>query len=82
MGNPAYKQINVDEETHRILQELAASEGRTLMGQVTHLAHEVVALRKEVAELRDRSSMGLLRLRQEEQCREGWRARALKAEAR
>ena len=42
---------------------------------------EGAELRKENAELRDRNSTYLMRLKHEEQCREGWQEQALAAEA-
>jgi len=73
MAENKYKQVNVDINTHQQLQELSASEGRTMVGQMRHMI-------QEMAELRDRNSTYLLRLKQEEQTCEGWRQRALKAE--
>lgn len=42
---------------------------------------EIEGLRREVSELKDANSMKLLRLKQEEQYRENWQARAMQAEA-
>jgi len=47
----------------------------------THLKRNIADLQKENAELKDRNSTYLLRLKQEEQNREGWQGRALQAEA-
>lgn len=60
---------------------MARSVNAKLSHEDTALLFMIAELRKENAELRDRNSTYLLRLNQEEQCRERWRARALKAEA-
>lgn len=63
------------------IEKLRASN-TSLADDATKLRFEIADLRKENAALRDRNSMHLLRLKQEEQCRENWQERAQKAEAR
>ena len=59
---------------------LWASKAR-LSDEGIKLRFEIDMLKAKNAELRDRNSTYLLRLKQEEQCREGWQERAEQAEA-
>lgn len=68
-------------ELQEEIEKLRASN-TSLTDDATKLRFEIADLRKENAALRDRNSMHLLRLKQEEQCRENWQERAQKAEAR
>jgi len=64
---------------HASNEKLRASNA-TLSDEGTKLRFDIAELFKDNAGLRDRNATYLLRLKQEEQCREGWQARALKAE--